>query len=168
MFRIITLCLFVLPGTVHAQKFVSVESIDTVPLIDETTATAAGADPSVEVSPSATKSGFDGEVVTIDAATFGNSLVFSGATLEEIRSLLINAAPNATAADAENLIVGRAVTDENGDTFITLDVAGGDGPNTAAGGDAGSAFAEQELGECNAGTDWVSDALHCHNDYPIE
>ncbi|CTQ50408.1 hypothetical protein [Jannaschia donghaensis] len=143
MIRILALAVMLSPGIAYAQKFVSVGDDG------ETTAIAA-------------ENETPEDDTTSVADAYGDSLVFDGATVEEIEALLANAAANGQAADAEHTLVGRVSTDENGDAVLTLDTSGSLASSEAPGVDT------LELGECNEGTNWVSNETNCYNAYPTE
>jgi len=147
MLRFAAIALMLSPGIAQAQKFVTVGD-------DPTTApTSAEAAPTEENT-----------VATIDPSTLDPDTVFDGATVEEIEALLANAETNALEADERNAIVVRVATDDEGQSVLTLDVADTDGSAAPAGEDP--SVASLELGECNEGTNWVSDEVNCYNAYP--
>lgn len=150
MLRFAAIALLLLPGVAHAQKFVT-------PGEDPATETSATA----EAPASATAINDD----AFDVKVTRQNIVSDGASIEDIERLLANAKANAIAADEENLIVARVATDDDGGSVLTLDVNGSDGAPTSA---EDADVAELDLGECNEGTDWVSDDINCHNDYPTE
>lgn len=199
MFRILALSVLALPGVAHAQKFVSADPIGVTSTAtpssnvsisgsatstSSSTSTSSGSATATSTSTatgtatstgsgsssvSVTTTAFNGEIVSLTEISTNGNLVFSGATTQEIEQLLRDAMPNAADSDAQNVIVGRATTDANGDTVITLDVTNSDGisiTSSTATPDADQ-FAQQELGECNPGTNWVSDNIHCYNAFPV-
>ncbi|WP_179379512.1 hypothetical protein [Jannaschia marina] len=157
MFRYAAIALLLLPGAAHAQKTVSVADIDNIPLVD----------PANNAAPAAQSAGdgsAESQVITVDAGTHGDSLVYDGASVEEIETLLTNAGHNAAVADEANALVARVTQDEDGTEILTLDVAGNDGINAPT----PEEVANLEIGECNEGTNWITNDINCYNAYPVE
>lgn len=152
MLRFAAIALLLLPGVAHAQKFVS-------PGEDPATETSTSA--SAEETATATSINDD----AFDVRVTRQNIVSDGATKEEIEQLLANARSNAIDADEENLIVARVATDDDGGSVLMLDVNDSDGARAAA---EDADIAELDLGECNEGTNWVSDDINCLNYYPTD
>ncbi|SDY90870.1 hypothetical protein SAMN05444004_10462 [Jannaschia faecimaris] len=156
MLRCVAIALMLSPGIAHAQKFVSVEG-DSDPALVSSTQESTSDPVATDADP----------VAVIDLSAYGDSVVFDGATIEQIEALLANADGSALSADEQNAIVARVETTEDGQSVLTLDVSGS-GTTTNAEGTtvAGSDVANLELGECNEGTNWVSNEVNCYNAYP--
>lgn len=162
MFRYIALALMLSPGIAHAQKFVTV---------GEDTATAPAAEEQAVVADGTTGDSVAGgeeaeDIAVIDFAAFGSDVVFDGASIEEIEALLAGAGASALSADEQNAIITRIQTDDNGGSVLAIDVAGSDTSSSQQSADIESA--RLEIGECNEGTDWISDDINCFNEYPSD